>query len=211
MPSRCLTTGDFIVIKLKITVLMLVATGSGLACASNDTRYRDNASLERPPEMTVDKQAAEQAAAMNEPEAPLKRYGKGMKSDVYILEGPPLEMRLKRGFDESWSLLNRAIQLNELKVPDQDRSKGLLYVEYGGSGLLTNVFSLLESEDKATYELKLEPQDKETRVTINMMGKKEDSDSGSSKDGFAEPPIESKASKLLDLLYDTLHDKVKED
>jgi NlpB/DapX lipoprotein len=192
------------------TIIILLISLLLVACAGNDTRYQDNANLERPPEIPIDKQAAEQIAA-NEIEKPIRRHGKGLKSDVYVLEGPPLEMRLKRGFDESWSLINRAIQLNELKVPDQDRSKGLLSVEFNGAGLFNNVFSLLESGDKAVYELKVEPQDEETRVTINMMGSKEDSDSGSPKDGFAEPPIESKASKLLNLLYDTLHDKLKED
>jgi uncharacterized lipoprotein len=189
-----------------LCVSMLLAS-----CSSNDTRYHDNANLERPPEMPKDKQAADQIVA-NEVEKPLRRSGKGLKSDVYMIDGPPIELRLKRGFDESWSLINRAIQLNELKVPDQDRSKGLYYVEFSGAGFFSNAFSILGSDsDKATYELKVEPQNDETRVTVNRVGRKEDSDNGSLKDGFTESTPENKASNLLTLIYDSLHDQVNAD
>lgn len=196
---------------IKLYYISLILAFLNLSgCASDDPRYQDLRELERPPDLPIDKQAAAQAE-VNEVEAPLKHYGKGLKSDVYLVEGPPLEMRLKRGLDESWSLINRAIQLNELKVPDQDRSKGVYYVEFGGTGLLSNVLPFIGTGNKATYEMKVEPQNNETRVTVNMVARKEDSDTGAAKDGFAEPAIESKASQLLNLLYDTLHDKVKED
>jgi NlpB/DapX lipoprotein len=181
-----------------------------MGCASNDSRYRDNASLERPPELPVGTQKVEQETA-DEVNQPIRRHGKGLKSDVYMTETPPLELRLKRGFDESWSLLNRAIQLNELKVSDQDRSKGQLVVEFSGTGLFSGGFSLLGSGDKVNYELKVESQNEETRIAINRAASKEDTDSASAKDGFSDTTPENKSGELLNLLYDTLHDKVQED
>jgi hypothetical protein len=191
-----------------ITTLLVIALSIG--CASNDSRYRDNASLERPPELPAGTQKVEQETA-DEVNQPIRRHGKGLKSDVYMTETPPLELRLKRGFDESWSLLNRAIQLNELKVSDQDRSKGQLVVEFSGTGLFSGGFSLLGSGDKVNYELKVESQNEETRVAINRAASKMDTDSASAKDGFSDTTPENKSGELLNLLYDTLHDKVQED
>lgn len=181
-----------------------------VACASDDSRYRDNANLERPPEMPIDKQAAEQIAA-NELEAPVRRRGKGLKSDVYKVDGSPNEFTIKRTFDEAWSLLNQAIQHNELKVPDQDRSKGLYYVAYDGGNFLSNATSFFDSGSKPTYLLQVKTQGEETKVIVSFASKNEEADTGSAKDGFADSSLEDKSAGLLELLYDTLHDTVKDD
>jgi uncharacterized lipoprotein len=179
------------------------------ACSSTDSgRYQDNTNLERPPELPIDKQVAEQVAA-NEIEPPKRRHGKGLGPDVYIAEGSPQELKIKRSFDEAWSLLHQAIQHNDLKVTDQDRSKGSYYVAYNGGSFFSGAASLFgDGQDKSTYLLKVEPQGEETKVTASLASKDEQSDTGSLKDGNADYP-ENKSSKLLELLYDTLHDSVK--
>ena len=179
------------------------------SCASDNSRYQDNANLERPPEVPINKQAAEQVAA-NELEAPKRRHGKGLKSDVYMLEGASAAFQIKRTFDESWSLLNQAIQHNELKVTDQDRSKGFYYIAYHGGGFLSGATSLFgDSSNLPTYLLKVEPQGEETRVTASFASKNEQTDPGNLKDGVADNASEDKSEKLLELLYGTLHDVVK--
>jgi uncharacterized lipoprotein len=182
-----------------------------VGCATEDSRYKDNANLERPPEIPIDKQAAGQNAA-NEIEQPVRRrHGKGLKSDVYIPEGSHSELKIKRSFDESWSLLNQVIQNNELKITDQDRSKGALYVSYDGGGLLSGASSFFGTGNKRTYLLMVEPQNEETRLTVSLAGKNEDTDSGNLKDGIANKPAEDNSAKLLELIYDTLHDSVKDE
>jgi uncharacterized lipoprotein len=195
------------VIKFR-TLTILLFSALLLACASNDSRYQDNASLERPPETPVDKQAAEQSAA-NEPETPVRRHGKGLKSDVYVVEGSPNELKIKRTFDEAWSLLNQAILHNELKITDQDRSKGVYYIAYDGGSFLGNVFN--DDNSKPTYELKVEPQDEETKVTVRFSSRNEQADTGSLKDGVADSSTQDKSTDLLELFYDTLHDSVKDE
>jgi uncharacterized lipoprotein len=182
-----------------------------VGCASENSRYKDNANLERPPEVPVDKQAAQQQA-INVTDAPIRRHGKGLKSDVFRVEGSPSELKIKRSFDEAWSLLNQAIQHNELKINDQDRSKGAYYVAYG-SGDLFGLSSLFpkNSIDQPTYLLKLEPADQETTVTVSLANTHEQSDTGKLKDGVTDDATEDKSEKLLELLYDTLHDTVKDE
>jgi uncharacterized lipoprotein len=180
-----------------------------VACASDNSRYHDNANLERPPEVPINKQAAEQTTA-NELEAPKRRHGKGLKSDVYMVEGSSAALQIKRGFDESWSLLHQAIQHHELKITDQDRSKGFYYIAYHGGGLLSGATSLFgDSSNLPTYLLKVEPQGEETRVTASLANKNEQVESGNLKAGASNNSSEDKSEKLLELLYDTLHDVVK--
>lgn len=188
---------------------MLTALMAG--CASENSRYKDNANLERPPEVPVDKQAAEQQA-INEAEAPIRRHGKGLKSDVSRLEDSAMSIKIKRTFDETWSLLNQAIQHNELDIKDQDRSKGTYYIAYGGGGLfdLSSLFPKNRG-DQPTYLLKVEPEDQETKVTVSMAGTHEQSDEDKLKDGVANDATADKSEQLMELIYDTLHDTVKDE
>lgn len=194
----------------RIILILLVGVVLIAGCASENSRYKDNVSLERPPEMPIDKQAAEQQA-INELEAPVRRHGKGLKSDVYRVESSSREIVLRRTYDEAWSLLNQAIQHNELKINDQDRSKGAYYIAYGGSGMfgLSSLFA--SKNDQPTYLIKLDPQDQETKVTISLANTHEQSDSGKLKDGAADDAAVDKSENLLDLLFDTLHDTVKDE
>ncbi len=190
-----------------------------LACSSNNSRYKDNASLERPPEMpkptTTSNQTPEQVAS-EEIAAPIRHRGKGLKSDVYRIEGSPRQLTIKRGFDESWSLLNQAIQHNELKVADQDRSKGFYYITYNGNGFFGKAASYFNDEyDKSTYLLKVEPEAEETQVTASLANK--DEQNIPKKDGEEtsdDPPVhvfQDKSENLIELLYDTLHDDLKDE
>lgn len=181
-----------------------------VGCASESSRYKDNSSLERPPEVPVNKEAAAQNAA-NDVEPPKRRHGKGLKSDVYLVESSGTALKMKRTFDEAWSLINQAIQHNELKINDQDRSKGAYYVAYGSGGLLgiSSVFS--DDDHLPTYLLKVEAEDQETKVTVSLASTHEQNDSSKLKDGTADDAAEDKSEKLLELLYDTLHDTVKDE
>jgi NlpB/DapX lipoprotein len=201
------------VIKSRILALLLVSCFLA-GCASDDSRYRDNANLERPPAMTLDKQAVEQAAA-NALEEPIRRRGKGLKSDVAISDGAPKELRIKRTFDEAWSLLNQAIQHNELKITDQDRSKGVYYVGYSGGGFFSTESTFFDfAKDKPTYLLKVEQQGEETRVTASLANKDEQTaprDSEEDPDKETPELPQDKSSNLIELLHDTLHDDLKDE
>ncbi len=192
------------------TLLILLLTLSLLACSTTDSgRYKDNANLERPPELPINKQTAEQVAA-NEVEAPVRRHGKGLKSDVYMIEGSTTEFKIKRSFDEVWSILNRAIQHNDLKVTDQDRSKGFYYIAYntGFFGKASSYFG--DERNQPTYLLKIEAQGEETSVTASLAIKDEQTDSANPKNAGDETS-QDQSTKLIELLYDTLHDDLKDE
>ncbi|MSS75790.1 MAG: outer membrane protein assembly factor BamC [Methyloglobulus sp.] len=193
------------------TLSILLLTLSLSACGTTDSgRYKDNANLERPPELPINKQTAEQVAA-NEVEAPIiRRHGKGLKSDIYRAEGASSEFKIKRSFDEAWSILNRAIQHNDLKVTDQDRSKGFYYVAYntGFFGKASSYFG--DERNQPTYLLKVEAQGEETSVTASLASKDEQTDSENPKNAGDETS-QDQSPKLIELLYDTLRDDLKDE
>jgi uncharacterized lipoprotein len=195
-------------IRTTISILLLAVLLS--ACGTTDSsRYKDNANLERPPELPIDKQGAEQVAA-NKLEAPVRRHGKGLKSDIYRVDGAPSEFKIKRSFDEVWGILNRAIQHNDLKVTDQDRSKGFYYVAYD-SGFFGKASSFFDDEQKnqPTYLLKVEAQGGETSVIASLASKDDQTNSANPKNGG--DTSQDQSPKLIELLYDTLHDDLKDE
>ena len=194
---------------MKQILLLFYSAFLLISCsATNDSRYKNNATLERPPEIPIDKQGTEQRA-VNEPEPPKRRYRKGLNSDIYRVEGSNNEMSIKRDYDESWILVGQAILLRDLKIADQDRSKGNYYVVYDG-GSLFGGYSPFSDDSKSTYLLRVESQNEETKVTVTYANKEEQSDSGSLKDGVAETS-DDLSERLLELIYNTLHDDVKQD
>jgi uncharacterized lipoprotein len=190
-----------------ISILLLAVLLS--ACGTTDSsRYKDNAKLERPPELPIDKQGAEQVAA-NKLEAPVRRHGKGLKSDIYMIEGASSEFKIKRSFDEVWSILNRAIQHNDLKVTDQDRSKGFYYVAYDSS-FFSKANSFFDGErNHPTYLLKVEAQGEETSVIASLATKDDQTNSANTKN--SGDTSKDQSPKLIELLYDTLHDDLKDE
>ena len=209
------------------TITIVLASLFLLACSSNSSKYKDNANLERPPEMPVPASTASTATtttsnqipeqvAIEEIAPPIRHRGKGLKSDVYKTEGSPKELTIKRGFDESWSLLSLAIQHNDLKLADQDRSKGYYYITYNGNGFFGKAASYFNDEyDKATYLLKVDPQDNETKVTASLANKDEQNppkkDGEETSDDPAVHVYQDKSENLIDLLFDTLHDDLKDE
>ena len=206
---------------MRFNIALLFALTLVACSTTNDSRYQDNAHLERPPEMPIpaespidNKQVPEPAVA-NEIAPPKKHhFGLGLKSDVYLVENSTSELRVKRSFDEVWGLLNQAFLRNGLKVTDQDRSKGVYYVLYNDAGFLGKAFSYFKDEhNQSTYLLKVEPQGEETSVVVSLANKEdqtaqtrpqkegEDKEDGNSQDS---------SQQLLELLHNTLEDDVKD-
>ncbi len=190
-------------------LLLIIFVFALTACSSNgDSRYRDNSELEHPPTVAVDKKDAETAAEQKE--EPKRRHGKGLKSDAYMEEGSEVTLRIKRSYDESWILVNQALQLRELKIPDQDRSKGVFYVEFDGSGFLSQASSFFASDHKATtYLIKLTGEGEETEVTVRLANPEEQV--GKNMQKGDDKSLENSSSNLTQVIFDTLQDEVKEE
>jgi uncharacterized lipoprotein len=194
---------------MKASIVISLAASILTACASTeDSRYKDTHNLETPPDVAVEKLTPEQQK-VNELDAPKRRRHKGLGADVYKDEGFEQALKIKRSFDESWSLLGHAIQQNDLKVPDQDRSKGVYYVIYNGNGLLTGAVSFFKDDkSQTTYLLKVEATGDETSVVASLASKDEQTDTDRKNEKKLD---EDNSAKLVDLLYDTLHDDVKDE
>jgi uncharacterized lipoprotein len=179
-----------------------------ISCSSDSSRYRDNASLEKPPEVIVKQSDTNNDIAPEQEEIPFKRHGKGLKSDVFRHDESIAKLSIKRPFDQAWLLLSQAIQINELKVTDQDRSHGEYYVAFDNRGILSQATSFFgEESNKTTYLIKVEEADNLTTCRIQL-ARKEEQSASSDKNGeqFAEGAME-----LTEKLFDTLQNDVKEE
>lgn len=169
-----------------------------------ESRIQNTANLEKPPEMpikaNIEKQDTENIMTGDE-----KPHRKGLSSDVYLVEGSDTELKIKRNFDETWTLLGQAIRLNKLKVIEK-KHQGTYIVSYKSGGIFDG-FNIFGTNNDSTYACKVETLGDETKVTVNLANGNEKLDSGSLKDGVSDYSYDS-SSKLLELIYETLLNEV---
>ncbi|WP_031431367.1 outer membrane protein assembly factor BamC [Methylomicrobium agile] len=161
------------------------------ACASEDPRYRDTSTLEKPPTLVIEKQepageAPENAGAdkrpedaasaadedRNEAKAKIKK-GLGDQA-VSISEVPPWVLTLRQPFDTAWNSLKRAMIQSGIEVTDLEHDKGKFYVSYDADSYVSKHGSMIEktlglfSDDyeKRPYVLTVSPEESVTKVTV---------------------------------------------
>ncbi len=189
-------------------VKILLLTGFLVACGTTEpSRYRDTEALERPPILTNSSPSREQRV-VDTSSIPKKKDTTGLGSDVY--QSAPLQLTIKQPFDDAWNTLNRAFKQAGLKVTDHERDKGFYYVTRETeeqSGFFAKATSFL-SNDPTIYLLTVKSLGDETTVTATIANAAEQN-SAAAKDGAPESPAEG-AEDLLQLLFNTLHDKLEE-
>ena len=116
-----------VIVKILLLTLGLVSCGTSV-----DSRYRDTAMLEHPPELVAPKKAGEPDVIDNS-SIPKKRYEKGLGPDVYLTTATPPQLKIKQPFDDAWNTLGLALKQSEIEVTDREHDKGLYYVSYDSS------------------------------------------------------------------------------
>lgn len=191
-----------VIAKILLLIPILVSCG-----ASEDSRYRDTAMLERPPALTVSKKAGESQPA-DTSKIPKKRHEKGLGSDVYMIESTPMLLKIKKPLDEAWRILESALKQSQIKIVDHREDKGLYYVYYKQKSLFEYAASLFKKKDEdehdqANYVLTVKADRDETKITANPFDAVEQYSD--------EDVADSGAEALLWALYKTLHDDLKEE
>jgi uncharacterized lipoprotein len=179
-----------------------------LIAACNTTKesgYLNTSSLERPPE-NLDSSRIYEREKENKDLSSEPKLGKGLSSDVYLIEGNNAEMKIKRNFNEAWILLGKAIRINDLKVIKKNKEQGSYIVSYQTSGLL-GVFSLFGNGSQSTYSIKLANEGEETKVVVKLVDDDENIDTGNLKDGVPEYNYDS-SSNVIRLIYETLRNDI---
>jgi uncharacterized lipoprotein len=184
--------------------LILVSCGT-----SEDSRYRDTALLERPPRLIVPKTSGV-PNEVDESSIP-KKQDPGLGEEVYLTTSTPPKLIIKKSFDKAWNTLLQAVKQNEIKVTDQERNKGHLYVGYDASGFFDKVTKFIKKGHKVTvYQLFVEENGTETAITASMANKTEQSTSSANPDGYNDKPVDD-SQELLQTLYKTIHDDLVEE
>ena len=194
-----------IIIKCFFLAIALASCGT-----TKDTRYRDTAMLELPPILPINRQRGEQRITDNSA-IPKKTDETGLGKAVYMTAATPPQLKIKQPFDEAWKILNQAIKQNDLKITDQERNKGHVYVQYGSNSLLEKAKTFLMNEQKeSNYMLTVKADGAETTISVATAKTTEESSSYTSQDGFYEEPVDI-SQKLLEKIYTTIRDDLKEE
>lgn len=191
---------------MKAKSIFCVVMGAMLtACSTEDPRYRDIRSLERPPTLAINKQVGEPRLS-DDSLIVKEKPEKGLGEEVYLTDSTPKQLIVKQPFDQAWDLLGRALKQSDIPVTDHDESKGQYYIVYKSGGFFSKMMasSVLEHKE-ANVILTLENNDDKTAITASFI---DHDSSASNADGYYEPTTEN-SEALLQLLYDTLHDNLK--
>jgi len=196
---------------MRVFVKSLLITVMLVSCGGNDSRYRDTQLLERPPSIVVTKPAGEPRIIDNS-KIPKKKYEKGLGSDVSMSTTTPPQLIIKQSYDDAWSTLGIALKQSEIEITDREHDKGLYYVSYDPEH---SFFS--NKHDQSIYVLTVENEGAETKISATLGNATEQSSAGKrseqgghAQDDSATPSAEG-AEKLLQSLYETIRDDLKEE
>ncbi len=194
-----------VIVKSLLLMVFLVSCGT-----TEESRYRDTEFLERPPTVVNSSPTREQRAVDNS-SIPKKKDRSGLGSDVY--QNSPIQLTIKQPFGDAWNTLSRALKQSGIKITDHERDKGLYYVTQAqdkedSTGFFAKVGSFF-STDPTIYLLSVKGDGEATIVTATVANASEQS-SAAAKDGAPEPAAQS-PEDLLQLLFNTLHDKLEEE
>jgi uncharacterized lipoprotein len=69
----------------------------------------------------------------------------------------PPQLKIKLPYDKAWDALTQAIKQSDIKITDQERNKGDLYLSYDSAGFFEKATTFLQDERKGTtYRLLVE-------------------------------------------------------
>lgn len=100
-------------------VLVSVSCLYVLACAP-PRQYQDNSSLEKPPQLAVNKTKYTVDDSVTD-------IAKGLGDKVSLTDNVLL---LKQPFNSAWGTLEQALKLNNIAITDRNREQGRYYVQY---------------------------------------------------------------------------------
>ncbi|MEY3289237.1 MAG: hypothetical protein RLZZ419_1479, partial [Pseudomonadota bacterium] len=193
------------IIKSFLLVMLLVS------CGGNDSRYRDTQMLEQPPALARSKPVAESRVIDNS-KISKKRHELGLGEDVYMTTSTPPQLRIKQSLDDAWSTLGLALKQSSIEITDREHDKGLYYVLYDPE---KSFFGGKHNE--AIYVLTVENEGAETIISATLGNAAEQSSAGgrgkkrgAAKDNSAAQLADG-AEKLLQSLYETMRDDLKEE
>lgn len=155
---------------LKIALFLIIAAHILSACTEiKSTKYQDTSHLESPPEMEIIETAKAKVEYQEEKEVT------GIGKHV-VLAGTTKNpvLKIKKLFDRSWSIVEQALKLNEVKVTDKNRDQGVFYVDFDpdskddkDSGSIS--FSLFSDDfEEASYKLTVIWRESDTEVSAEL-------------------------------------------
>lgn len=195
----------------KYWVLFLIPLLLNACSKASNPKYKDTSKLEMPPAVINVEKAKVQMAKKEELKDDKKGLGK-----VVSLSGPSEQpvIKIKKMFDRSWNIVEQGLSMNEIKITDKNRDKGVFYLKFDpdnhqedkDSGVFDSLTSFLfqDDYDEAAYELKVIWRDSDTEVSVKSINQ-EDSGLLDDTDDEFEASVDPGA-KLIKVLFKTMRD-----
>ena len=184
-------------------IAVLVSCSSG-----NDNRYRNTELLERPPVLAITKKVNDVECCEDTSSVPKNKAKAGLGDDVKLISSKPMQIKLNQPIKTAWNSIGLALKQSGIKVTDQERDKGFYYVAYKPASLLSGLFNKLSKE--SIYLLTLSEEDNKT-IVLAKQGNATEQNSALTHFASDDEEARSDAEDLLQQLYDTLHDDLKDE
>lgn len=195
-----------------LRLLFIIVTVT--ACTNTkDARYKDVSVLEIPPAMTIIDDTNTQEEAQDE-------VLKQDLSNIVALAGTEKvpTIRVQKIFVRAWNIVQKALELNNIKIKDKNRSLGVFYVIFAPdtkytdkSGFVDTIVAFFSNKtpQKSDIQLTVAWREKDSEVTAKLIPRENENDNllddEEDKTDFVVPVDYSAA--LIRTLYDTIkHD-----
>ncbi len=184
------------------------------ACTAHDSRYRDTAMLEKPPELNAN--STDEVKLKDTSSVKQDLDGTGLGELIYLKSTNPPVIIIKQSFDVAWQTLGNALLADKLEITDKEHDTGRYFVSYDpdrisaeDSNFFNKTLSYFDdNNNEERYVLTVKDQGLETEVTAaNNMEPKQSSKKDENYK-LTNPPPDG-AENLLLSIYKTMSERSK--
>jgi len=194
---------------IKLLIITPFITALVSCSSANDNRYRNTELLERPPTLAITKKVTNAVECCEDTSSvPKTKAKKGLGDDVKLISSKPMQIKLNQPIETAWNSIGLALKQREIKITDQEREKGFYYVAYRPASLFSGLFNKLSKE--SIYLLTLSTEGNET-IVLAKQGNATEQNSALTHFASDDDEARSDAEDLLQQLYETLRDDLKDE
>ncbi len=182
------------------------------ACTAHDSRYRDTAMLEKPPELN----ANNEIKIIDTSSVKQDIEGTGLGNLVYLKSNNPPLLIIKQPFDVAWQTLGNALRADKLEITDKEHDTGRYFVTYDPDKISADDSSFLnktlsyfdDNNNEERYVLTVKDNGLETEVTAANNSEPKQSSKNDENDKLTTQPSDG-AQKLLLSIFKTMSERSK--
>lgn len=182
-------------------ILLTSVLLSIIACKGH--QYQNNASLEQPPSLEIER-------TINSPAVTETNMKTGLDHMVGLVG---TRLNLKQPYEQAWETLAAALEFSRIKISDRNQEMGVYFINYDAdntnnknTGILDNLSTFLFKDDyaRATYKITVVRVSQVVEITAEKVMVTEMSLLDGNEDIIFDDKVDDGAEKLIHHLHEIL-------